>query len=269
VVENRARWGAAVIAFDSIASKCPLELAGRHPYKVGWDAGRLGVLLSICESIKPNEPARSRFLFLSAGMMMRSRPISVVVCLLWLVLVGVGFALVMRYENTPGQTGEIPGQWPAGTALQLGAHEPTLILFAHPRCPCTRATMEELNRLLAQTKTKASIQACFFQPASFSGDWSQSDLWRSAEAMPGLETKADIDGQEARRFGAETSGTVLLYDERGRLLFKGGITGGRGHVGDNAGKSAVARRLEDPSLAFQGAPVYGCSLLGSGSPKSP
>ena len=51
----------------------------------------------------------------------------------------------------------------------------------------------------------------------------------------------DDDGAEARRFGAETSGQTLLYDARGALAFSGGITGARGHAGDNAGRASLRR----------------------------
>ena len=53
----------------------------------------------------------------------------------------------------------------------------------------------------------------------------------------------DDDGAEARRFGAETSGQTLLYDEHGALLFSGGITGARGHAGDNAGRASLVALL--------------------------
>ncbi len=185
------------------------------------------------------------------------------ICLLWLVLVGVGFAWVLTYENTPGGAGKASVVWPQGTALQLETNRATLILFAHPQCPCTRATIEELNRLLAQQKEgKVSAQVWFFQPEDQPGDWSQSDLWRSVEAIPGVRVQADVGGKEAQRFGAETSGSALLYSPQGQLLFKGGITSGRGHVGDNAGEIAIATLLGGKPAQSQQTPVYGCSLLG-------
>ncbi|HEY1170543.1 MAG TPA: hypothetical protein VGH19_04165 [Verrucomicrobiae bacterium] len=193
--------------------------------------------------------------------MTKLRTIRIAICLLWLVMVGVGFALVLRYENTPGGEGEITSRWPAETALKLDSGHANLILFAHPQCPCTRATIEELNRLLARTKTKVHTQVWFFQPTNFPASWSRSDLWRSAERIPGLTVQADVDGREAKLFGAETSGSVLLYDAKGQLLFKGGITSGRGHMGDNAGESSIAALLDGKSPALNETPVYGCSML--------
>lgn len=194
--------------------------------------------------------------------MIKTRSIHLAICLLWLGLVGVGFGLVWVYEKTPGKDGSVAGNWPAASGLRLDAKLPTLILFAHPRCPCTRASIEELNRLLVQTQGKVSTQVWFFQPEGFSNDWSRSDLWRSVEAIPGLRVSADIGGLEARRFGAETSGSVFLYSPDGQLLFKGGITSGRGHVGDNAGINAIAMLLGGKPTPSQQTPVYGCSLLG-------
>lgn len=182
-------------------------------------------------------------------------------CLLWLGLVGLGFGAVLKYENTPGEAGQAPGNWPVASRLKLDAQLPTLIIFAHPRCPCTRATIEELNRLLVQTHDKVSTQVWFFQPEGLAEDWSRSDLWHNAAAIPGLQVRADIGGQAARQFGAETSGLVLLYNPEGQLLFRGGITGGRGHAGNNAGESTVVALLQGKSAQLQQTPVYGCSLI--------
>jgi hypothetical protein len=71
----------------------------------------------------------------------------------------------------------------------------------------------------------------------------------------------DVDGTEARRFGALTSGQVVVYDADGRLRFSGGITPARGHAGDNAGRSAIIALLEGASSASVETPVFGCSLL--------
>jgi len=63
------------------------------------------------------------------------------------------------------------------------------------------------------------------------------------------------------RVGAETSGYVLLYDRSGQLRFRGGITAGRGHAGDNAGEDAVVALVTGRPASRQQTPVYGCSLV--------
>ena len=186
----------------------------------------------------------------------------IVLVALWLAAVGTGFAMFLNYQNTGGQSGATPSQWPAGTRLTPSATGDTLVMFAHPQCPCTRASIAELNRLLARISDHATAQVWFYQPAKLSPNWSKTGSWHSAAAIPGVTVHEDIDGAQARLFGAETSGTVLLYDSGGNLLFKGGITGARGHAGDNPGESAVAAFcLGQPATTNQ-TPVFGCSLLG-------
>jgi hypothetical protein len=122
--------------------------------------------------------------------------------------------------------------------------------------------VEELNRLLARGHDGVAAQVWFFEPAGFPPDWTQSGLWRSAAAIPGVKVHADPDGRQARLFGAATSGFVVLYDPRGQLLFNGGITASRGHAGDNGGEDAVLSILAGQQPNLRQTPVYGCSLLG-------
>ena len=177
-------------------------------------------------------------------------------------MAGAGFVVLSNYQNARGSVGRTPSAWPLKTSVVLDQKHDTLIMFAHPQCPCTRASMEELNRLLARCHDSVAAQVWFFKPAGFPADWTRSSLWQSAAAIPGVTVHDDPDGAQARLFGAETSGFVLLYDSRGQLRFKGGITGSRGHAGDNAGVSTVVSLLAGQEVALRQTPVYGCSLLG-------
>jgi hypothetical protein len=104
----------------------------------------------------------------------------------------------------------------------------------------------------------------FLKPEGFTDNWAQSDLWRTAAALPGVTVARDVDGREARRFGAATSGQTLLYDSNGALLFSGGITGARAHAGDNAGRSALVALLNHGRPDRTGTSVFGCPLFASG-----
>jgi hypothetical protein len=181
----------------------------------------------------------------------------------WLLTVGAGFAVVLNYQAASGPSGVSPQRWPSGTAVPLDQHRDTLLMFAHPRCPCTRASIEELNRLLARSHGAPAARVLFYRPGNFPRDWASGDLWRGAAAIPGVSVQEDLDGALARRFGAETSGYVLLYDHHGQLLFKGGITGSRGHAGDNAGEDAILALLNGQIGNVNQTQVYGCSLLGN------
>jgi hypothetical protein len=181
--------------------------------------------------------------------------------LLWLLAAGTGFALILNYQNAAGRTGPAPEQWPAAAQITPDTKRDTLVMFAHPQCPCTRASMEELNRLLARHRGQVTVHVMFIQPETFVATQVQSDLWRSAAAIPDVAVQTDPNGVQAKLFGAETSGYVLLYDAQGRLLFRGGITGSRGHAGDNAGEDDIDALLGGNVTNSRQTPVYGCSLL--------
>ena len=136
-------------------------------------------------------------------------------------------------------------------------------MFAHPKCPCTRASIEELNSLLAGYGGPVAARVYFFKPTAESEEWTHTDLWQSAARIPGVTVYEDVNGALAQQFGAETSGFVVLYDPQGNLLFKGGITGSRGHMGDNQGESTILSLLSGKNPGTRQTPVYGCSLSSS------
>jgi hypothetical protein len=91
-------------------------------------------------------------------------------------------------------------------------------------------------------------------------EWADSDLWRIATGIPGVKAVRDESGRETKIFHAAVSGETFLYDPNGKLRFHGGITGARGHEGDNAGLSAIEDIVNTGSSAVGGTPVFGCSL---------
>lgn len=192
---------------------------------------------------------------------MKALPVRILVYSLWLFAVGTRIVLILDYENASGSVGAAPERLLSGTQIPLEHNRDTLIMFAHPKCPCTRASVEELNRLLAQSNGRIAAHVFFFKPAGYPDDWTRTDLWRSAAAIPGVTVQDDVDDALARKFGAETSGYVLLYDTHGKLLFRGGITGSRGHAGDNVGETAIISLAMGQSTTVTQTPVYGCSLM--------
>ena len=180
----------------------------------------------------------------------------------WALAVGVGFAFAFRFEGTAGEAASAPTTWPAATSvLPAGGGKSTLLLFAHPRCPCTRATLSELSLLLTHEAAAVEARVLFVRPPGVELGWERSDLWETASRIPGLRVIADPDGAEARRFGAVVSGQVLLFAPDGSLRFSGGITASRGHQGDNPGRSAIEALLEGRPSTISTTPVFGCRLL--------
>ena len=184
------------------------------------------------------------------------------VTVVWLGMVGIGYSWMWEYEATPGEATASQVQWPADSQIQRNTDRPTLVVFAHPRCPCTRATIGELEMIVTNCTEHVDVRVLFFRPTGFSAGWEKTDLWSSAEAIPGVKVICDEDGSEAKRFRANTSGYSLLYSPTGRLLFSGGITGSRGHSGDNAGRSSIESFLMNDQSDQKQTFVFGCPLLG-------
>ena len=167
---------------------------------------------------------------------------------------------VLDYQARAGTPAHAPAGWPQASRIAVAAGEPRLLMFVHPRCPCTRATLSELERVLARTGGRLRAVVQFVVPAGEDPQWARSDLWRIASAIPGVQLGMDQGGVEARRFGSATSGQVLVYDAAGHLRFAGGITAGRGHEGDNAGGDAVVAIVRNGVGVPSSTPVYGCAL---------
>ena len=178
----------------------------------------------------------------------------------WVIAVAFGLRVLLNYDSTPGRVGAVSQSWQSASAIQRTNDRPTLVMFAHPHCPCTRASVGELAEIMAHVQGRVSANVLFVRPKGAADDWDETDLRRSAAAIPGVRVSTDVDGLEARRFGAETSGHTLLFDRDGHLVFSGGITQSRGHAGGNAGESAIVSLVNNHRPARSKTFVFGCSL---------
>ena len=183
----------------------------------------------------------------------------------WLLVVGTGLWVLWGYENAPGTGAQPPRQWPADSRVERSPGRATLVMLAHPQCPCTRAGIGELALLMAHAEGRLTATVLFLRPDGFSAGWEKTDLWQSAAKIPGVTAIVDEGGAEARRFNAATSGQTVLYGADGRLLFSGGITGSRGHSGDNAGRSAIESLVNTGAAERAETFVFGCPLFNGDS----
>jgi hypothetical protein len=191
----------------------------------------------------------------------RVRTVALVVATLaWVGALATGLFVLGTYDAAPAPAGEPPSRWPAGSAISQPHARPTLLLFAHPQCPCTRASLDELIALMTHTRGLASVYVVFSTPADAPDSWTHSASWDYAASIPDVRVILDKNAREAERFGVLASGHVLLYGTDGALLFNGGITPARGRVGDNDGRAAVAALLTDRQPVRSHTPLFGCLL---------
>ena len=179
----------------------------------------------------------------------------------WLLVISVGLWILWGYENIPGQAAQPPHRWPTDSKISPARDHATLVMLAHPHCPCTRATIGELAAIMAHSQGRLTAYVLFLKPEGFSEDWEKTDLWRSAASIPGVTAMIDDQGAEANRFHAATSGQTLLYNAAGILMFTGGITGSRGHSGDNAGQAAIVSLVNSGAADLTETSVFGCPLF--------
>jgi len=178
----------------------------------------------------------------------------------WMAAIVGASVLLWRYSAAPGTAAEAPSRIPAEFRSHARPHEFTLLMAVHPRCPCSRASLAELAKILTHSPDDCRTVVLAFKPSDEPDSWIETDLCRHARKL-GAEVQIDEDGRHALAMGMQTSGQVLLYDPRGDLRYQGGVTSARGHQGDNLGQRTVERILNGEAVPLAILPVYGCPIL--------
>lgn len=186
----------------------------------------------------------------------------------WLTVVVCGMAVVWSYNHRPGTAADPPKSWPAESHLPR-TDGYLLVMLAHPKCPCTRATVEELSQLMTHEQGRLTTVVLFVKPKGAPENWNQTDLWHTASLIPGVKVLNDEDGLEANLFDAKVSGQAMLYDRNGTLKFQGGITESRGQVGANTGLSAIEQIVNTGSSDTEQTVVFGCPLFDADECRTP
>ncbi|HYE71735.1 MAG TPA: RedB protein, partial [Blastocatellia bacterium] len=155
----------------------------------------------------------------------------IVLGMMWAGAISAGMSVLWGYEAKAGKAADAPVQWPIKSNLERPTNRALLLVAIHPHCPCSRAAIGELSRLMTRHAGHVRAQVLFVKPIGVPIDWEKTDLWQSASVIPGVQVKCDPNGEEAALFNAATSGQTMLYGKDGKLLFSGGITAARGHFG--------------------------------------
>lgn len=176
----------------------------------------------------------------------------------WCVLVLAGFGGLTAYSTS----GAMPGRpaTAASAGVEIAPLGYTLVMSVHPRCPCTDASLYDLEQLQTRCGPGLHVRFLVYVPKGQTQAWAQGSLWDKAARVPGAVLSLDPDGERAARLGASKSGSVVLFDASGEPRFWGGITSGRGMAGDSAGADAIAAIVLGETRATAPTKVYGCPL---------
>lgn len=168
-------------------------------------------------------------------------PIVFSAAVLWLFSVIFGMKMMMTHETDAGP--RTPTTTVAKTDLftiqNLHQKPYSIVMFAHPHCVCTKASLAELRWLAEHCSERAQIIIMFVKPEGAPDDWLNSENWQLAQSISGATTQIDEHATLARKFGAMTSGHAFLIDREGEILFSGGITQARGVEGESDGRRAL------------------------------
>lgn len=176
--------------------------------------------------------------------------------MIWVMFVLIICGCLVGYSYIPGKQGH--AHVPQKTSLILSETSPTLLVFIHPKCTCSQATLEELGKLLPEIKgTKTFVVFNVLDE-----NWNESEHWETVKKLSGVTAVSDRNGIETKNFGVETSGHAILLDENRRIVFAGGLTAARGHTGESTGGEFIRswhRKRGSETLISK---VFGCGLFG-------
>jgi hypothetical protein len=186
----------------------------------------------------------------------------------WIAAVGLGFTFLSGYAVAAGTPASAPQEWPSASRISAPNGRYQLVMTVHPHCPCSRASVIELNNLMALLRhDNVKAYVLVLKPSDFPDAWIRTESVRNARGIPGVDVLVDLDGLEAARLGAQTSGQVLLYGPDGRLRFAGGLTPDRGHIGDSPGRERIVALVKTGTADAKESLVFGCPLNATVCPR--
>lgn len=178
----------------------------------------------------------------------------------WLTAAVTGMLCLVNYSTEPGSIKADVVRWPSESQVPRSANRFRLIVFSHPHCPCTKASLRQLQRVLPMAI--APVDCCvIFVAESLQWKVEDSKLWQRAKQIKGVDLVKSEDLSEVHAFGASVSGEAFLFAPQGELLYHGGLTGSRGHEGDCDGSRTIAAYLAGGQSDITERPVFGCPLL--------
>jgi hypothetical protein len=191
----------------------------------------------------------------------RARTVAIAgVVTLWSVLLFGGLALFSIDQSRQGTRGTIPARWPGASRIHRAAGQPTLLVFLHPNCPCSIATVHSLQRSLRALRPEARPKTVFVVRPAVRDDWRARQLLATAAETPNGSFFQDDGEKEIARFGADVSGHLLLYGPAGALLFDGGVTPERGQEAESMASDRFQQVLTGMPRSPVRTAVFGCGL---------
>lgn len=180
----------------------------------------------------------------------------------WGAAVFLLFGQLVTYSAQQGAAVLPPIYWPEETTLKRQPDRWTILIFVHPKCPCTKAALSEFARLQALHNTSVDTSIALFVPPDQDPRWAYGVITNAASRIKGVDLINDPEAKIAKQFNIYTSGHVLAYRPDGSLAYSGGLTNSRGHEGLSQGTTALLKALKEPQSKHRAEyPVFGCPIV--------
>lgn len=184
----------------------------------------------------------------------------------WCVAVSYCWGRLAHYGLSPGSLRCPPRLDQLDVPIARSGNSHLLVMALHPKCPCSRASIGELEKLLSRFHDQLTCALLIYRPVNAPDDWLQTDLAVSARRLPRTRTYTDVGGRMSDKLGMYTSGSTVLYSPASEPEYWGGITAARGHSGDNPGSDAIAAVLRGYPTVVASQPVFGCQIKSDRNP---
>jgi hypothetical protein len=177
---------------------------------------------------------------------------------IWTVIFFVSWSLFYSFSTTAGKH-TVMMRWPASEALPLLHDKPNILIFLHPKCSCSVASIAEFRRLVDSLSGRVHVRAILMKYQQVRSK-EIPEGFASLFEIPEIKISRDDDGIISKSLGALTSGIVYLIDEEGLVVYQGGLTASRGHGGITAGSEFIrawVTKRDDKTFMQK---VFGCHL---------
>lgn len=180
---------------------------------------------------------------------------------LWCACLMIGLSFLWTQESETGRQGNFPEVWPKKSHLSRIDGLPTLVMFAHPKCPCSEKSISQLSQLLKDIEKKAAVHVVFYKPEEKKDYWAKDRLWSKVVRFKNTGVLIDSKKHETTLFDPKTSGQVYLYSPEGRLVFSGGITA---DSDNDLSMKGIKEYILEKKMVDKKFSVFGCSLFHNG-----
>ena len=176
----------------------------------------------------------------------------------WLGLSVFVLAALTSYASRAGAAADASSTvWPAASKLPKSQDRAALVMIAHTKCACTRASLRELEGAMARAHGRIDAFVLFVGPRESTVSSGLLDLRSTARAIPGVrvvedENEAQLFGEmfeELQEAGIPETGTELSLAEANEVLDSRPTSGAPEHASPSrrTGVSRSRRRSQPRS----------------------